>query len=164
MKRLESILTIGVYGFSESEFFDAITRSGTDCFCDVRRRRGLRGSTYAFANATRLQARLEELDVPYLHLKRLSPSPETRAVQHALDAQAGEKKRLRETLSPAFKAAFEAEALRSPDLETSIAEITAVSRRPLFFCVERSPAACHRSILADHLADRFDIPVEHLEP
>ena len=87
MTRLESILTIGVYGFSESEFFDAITRSGTDCFCDVRRRRGLRGSTYAFANATRLQMKLEELNVPYLHLKQLSPSPETRAVQHALDAQ-----------------------------------------------------------------------------
>ena len=122
MTRLESILTIGVYGFSESEFFDAITRSGTDCFCDIRRRRGLRGSTYAFANATRLQAKLEELNVPYLHLKQLSPSPETRAVQHALDARSGEKKRLRETLSPEFKAAFEAEALRTPDLENSIAE------------------------------------------
>ena len=52
------ILTIGVYGYSEEAFFQALQVAGVDAFCDIRSRRGVRGATYAFANSKRLQARL----------------------------------------------------------------------------------------------------------
>ncbi len=50
------IVTIGVYGFEEEEFFAALANARVDLFCDVRRRRGVRGARYAFANSQRLQA------------------------------------------------------------------------------------------------------------
>ncbi|HEX9735328.1 MAG TPA: DUF488 family protein [Thermoanaerobaculia bacterium] len=68
------IVTIGVYGFDEEGFFLALTNAGVDTFCDVRRRRGLRGSTYAFANSRRLQDRLATVGIRYVHVKELAPS------------------------------------------------------------------------------------------
>jgi hypothetical protein len=34
----------------------------------------------------------------------------------------------------------------------------------LFFCVEREPKACHRSLLADAVATELGATVEHLVP
>ena len=42
------LFTIGVYGFSETEFFDALEEAGIDTFIDIRYRRGVRGSLYAY--------------------------------------------------------------------------------------------------------------------
>ncbi|MFN2179799.1 MAG: hypothetical protein ACK2UV_09955, partial [Candidatus Promineifilaceae bacterium] len=60
-RQLPAIVTIGVYGFDETTFFQALKDAGVDTFCDIRRRRGVRGSRYAFANSKRLQKRLAEL-------------------------------------------------------------------------------------------------------
>lgn len=46
MSELLLVATIGVYGFTEERFFGELTEAGVDLLCDVRRRRGLRGSTY----------------------------------------------------------------------------------------------------------------------
>jgi len=42
--------TIGVYNSTEKEFFDKLTKNNIDTFCDIRQRRGVRGSKYAFVN------------------------------------------------------------------------------------------------------------------
>lgn len=55
---IERVLTIGVYGKTESQFFDALKNADIDTFCDIRKRRGVRGSQYAFVNSTKLQSRL----------------------------------------------------------------------------------------------------------
>ena len=68
------IVTIGVYGFDEARFFEALRKVKVDTFCDIRNRRGVRGSTYAFANSLRLQARLAELGIRYLYRKDLAPT------------------------------------------------------------------------------------------
>ena len=47
------VFTIGVYGWDEEDFAQALRDAAPDVFVDVRRRRGLRGSTYAWANSTR---------------------------------------------------------------------------------------------------------------
>ena len=60
--------------------------SGVDTFCDLRARRGVRGREYAFANSQRLQARLAELGIRYVHRLDLAPSAATRSQQHAADA------------------------------------------------------------------------------
>lgn len=84
MKR-PKIVTIGVYGFDETGFFEALRSAGVDVFCDIRARRGVRGSTYAFANSVRLQARLAEMGVRYLHRKDLAPTQAVRDRQAEAD-------------------------------------------------------------------------------
>ena len=64
---IERVLTIGAYGFNERTFVEALKAAGADLFIDIRARRGMRGSAYAFANATRLQASLEAAGIKYTH-------------------------------------------------------------------------------------------------
>jgi hypothetical protein len=79
------IVTIGVYGFDEDSFFEALCKAKVDTFCDIRSRRGVRGSTYAFANSLRLQTRLAELGIRYLYRKDLAPTQAVRDRQAAAD-------------------------------------------------------------------------------
>ena len=73
--------TIGVYGFTPGKFFETIISNKIDTFLDIRHRRAVRGSQYAFANSNRLQNKLSELGINYIHLPDLSPSDEIRAIQ-----------------------------------------------------------------------------------
>ena len=99
---IEKIVTIGAYGYDADRFFAALQAAGVDTFCDVRRRRGVRGSEYAFANRARLEARLAELGIRYVHRLDLAPDNELRQAQYAVDAAAHVGKRARQVLSPAF--------------------------------------------------------------
>lgn len=156
------IVTIGVYGFTEEGFFAALTEAGVDTFCDIRQRRGVRGSQYAFANSQRLQAKLANMSIRYVHCQELAPSKTVRARQEAADNASKTAKRQRTTLSDTFIAAYEAEilsqfqpqSLRLPDDAHIIA----------LFCVEREPTACHRSLVANKLAEAYQLEVEHLLP
>src|SRR5579863_7182697 len=109
MKR--ELFTIGIYGTSESSFFDALVASGITDFVDVRHRRGLRGHEYSYGNAGALQKRLAELGIRYVHHIELSPSDETRGLQMAADAAGHVSGRHRTTLDPAFAARYESEVL-----------------------------------------------------
>ena len=51
-----SITTVGVYGWTLERWLAALRDAGVALVADVRQRRGVRGSEYAWANATRLQA------------------------------------------------------------------------------------------------------------
>ncbi|GHT08753.1 hypothetical protein AGMMS49525_17880 [Bacteroidia bacterium] len=56
------LYTIGVYGSTEKEFFNKLVENRIDTFCDIRQRRGVRGSEYAFVNNNYLQRKLAALD------------------------------------------------------------------------------------------------------
>ena len=58
---MAEVLTIGAYGWDAETFFAALVRERVAVFCDLRRRRGVRGPEYAFANSERLQERLGDL-------------------------------------------------------------------------------------------------------
>ena len=79
------IVTIGVYGFDKDSFFEALCKAQVDTFCDIRSRRGVRGSTCAFANSLRLQTHLAELGIRYLYRKDLAPTQVVRDRQAAAD-------------------------------------------------------------------------------
>ena len=79
------IVTIGVYGFREDAFFEALQDAQVDVFCDIRWRRGVRGAEYAFVNHKRLVARLESLGIEYVHRRDLAPTPEVRQRQKDAD-------------------------------------------------------------------------------
>jgi uncharacterized protein (DUF488 family) len=158
------LVTIGVYGWDEDAFFRALTGAGVDLFCDVRARRGVRGAEYAFANSKRLQARLAELGIRYVHHPELAPSDETRRAQHAADREAKVARRRRAVLSPAFVEAYRRERLEGFDSAAFVADLGPEARVVALFCVEREPAACHRSLLAARLAQELGLEVEHLLP
>ncbi len=159
------ILTIGVYGFSEEVFFEKLKAAGVDTFCDIRWRRGVRGREYAFANSGRLQKQLAELGIRYLHFRELAPSPALRKRQMDADKAEGIAKRQRATLGQAFIAGYR-EAMSGFDSRKFIEGLGLQTRVAAFFCVERDPAACHRSLLAERLKKDLgaEIEVAHLLP
>src|SRR5512146_822054 len=111
------LVTIGVYGTSETAFFDALKRAGVDTFCDIRWRRGVRGAEYAFVNSARLQRRLAELGIRYLHFQDLAPTPELRQKQYEADKAERTAKRKRTQLSDAFIQAYRQEHLAGFDAQ-----------------------------------------------
>jgi uncharacterized protein (DUF488 family) len=159
---MPSLVTIGVYGSDEAGFFAALQRAGVDTFVDIRARRGVRGAAYAFANSQRLQTRLAGLGIRYVHRPDLAPGAETRAQQLTADKASKTGKRQRTVLDPAFAAAYRRERLASFDSRQFIADLGPDAHVVALFCVEREPAACHRSLLATRLQRDLGLPVEHL--
>lgn len=158
------LVTIGVYGFDEAGFFHALRQAGVDVFIDIRQRRGVRGSQYAFANRARLQVRLQELGIAYLHLKALAPPPEIRQIQKDVDHIQGIRKSERAGLSPGFARAYQEQVLDLFDPQAFFSPLPPESRTLALFCVERQPSACHRSLLAQYLSTRYGFSVEDLLP
>jgi uncharacterized protein (DUF488 family) len=161
---IQKLLTLGVYGFNEEAFFQALQEAGVDTFCDIRRRRGVRGADYAFANSQRLQRRLAELNIRYLHYLDLAPSPAVRQRQDEADKAGKIAKRQRASLSPAFIDAYQAEVLAHFDPQAFLDSLGPDAQIVALFCVERQPAACHRSLVADRLQGELGLDVEHILP
>jgi uncharacterized protein (DUF488 family) len=164
LREMPSLVTIGVYGCDEASFFAALQQAGVDTFVDVRARRGVRGAAYAFANSQRLQARLAELGIRYLHRPDLAPSRSVRSQQFAADKASRTAKRQRAVLDPAFAAAYRQERLAGFDSQQFVVDLGPEASVIALFCVEREPAACHRSLLAERLARDLNVAVCHLLP
>jgi uncharacterized protein (DUF488 family) len=152
-----------VYGFTLDEFLGALRAADVRLLLDVRQRRGVRGPEYAWANSRRLQASLAEAGIAYRHLPELAPTTELRRLQYAEDERQGVGKRSRTALAPAYRERYLAEILDRADLASVAASLPSEGAGALF-CVERDPEACHRSLIADRLAEEHDIEVEHLRP
>jgi len=159
-------ITIGVYGFSEAAFFNTLQQAGVDTFCDIRWRRGVRGAGYAFANRARLEKRLAELGIRYLHFRELAPTPALRQRQAEADKAEGTTKRKRSALGEAFIAGYREERLSTLDSREFVEELGTEARTVALFCVEREPGACHRSLLAERLEQDLGAQCEvvHLMP
>jgi uncharacterized protein (DUF488 family) len=158
------ITTIGVYGYSEDDFFAALRDAGVDTFCDIRRRRGMRGSLYAFANSARLQERLGEMGIRYLHFKELAPTEEIRDLERQAEKKTRTAKRKKTMLSEAFVSAYTAQILGHFDTGAFMAKLGPDVRVISLFCVEGAPEACHRSLLAERLGSDLGVKVEHIKP
>ncbi|MGD9694731.1 MAG: DUF488 family protein [Thermoleophilia bacterium] len=156
-------MTIGAYGWDAAGFAAAVADVLPDVFVDVRRRRGLRGRAYGWANGTRLQAMLDEMSIVYVHRLDVAPSDATRRIV-ARDAEAlGIGYRERTSLSDEYLDAYDREVLQGFDSAAFAAWLGAPASI-LLFCVEGPPAACHRSLIAARLAADLGATVEHLLP
>lgn len=157
-------VTTGVYGYTEAAFFEALQRAAVDTFCDLRWRRGVRGHEYAFANSQRLQRRLAQLGIRYLHFRELAPTPALRRRQAQADKARRTTKRGRAELSAEFIAGYRAECLAAFDSAKFVARLPAAAQTVALFCVEREPAACHRWLLAERLQRDLGVQIAHLLP
>ena len=157
------VATIGVYGFTGGSFGAALRDAGVRRVVDVRQRRGVRGSEYAWANSRRLQAMLADAGVDYLHEPGLAPTTELRQLQYAEDDRRGVGRRSRVELAPEYERRYAAEILSGFDLARFASELPEEELAGLL-CVERDPEACHRSLIADALAREHGASVVHLRP
>jgi len=154
--------TIGVYGFDGPGFIHALQEAEVGVVLDVRQRRGVRGSEYAWANAKRLQAALSEAGIGYSHLPELAPTTEMRQLQYEEDARRGEGKRSRTVLAAEYVERYTEEVLDRVDLEPIVRFVG--NSRAALLCVERDPEACHRSLIAERLEQELGVGVTHLKP
>ena len=160
---MRTVATIGVYGFTAQLFLERLREAGVGLLVDVRQRRGVRGSEYMWANATRLQAMLAEADIEYRHRKELAPTTELRQLQYREDDRQGVGKRSRTQLAPEYRERYVAEILNRADLDAVVAELP-TDRVTALMCVERDPEACHRSLIAERLAAQYGLEEIHLGP
>jgi uncharacterized protein (DUF488 family) len=157
------VATIGVYGFTVEKFLGALHTANVRQLLDVRQRRGVRGTEYAWANAARLQAALENAGIEYRHHKELAPTTELRQLQYREDERLGVGKRTRSELAPEYVERYTKEILDRVDLGPIVEAMPADGAAALF-CVERDPEACHRSLIAERLASEHGVSITHLRP
>ena len=155
------LTTIGVYGFDQESFLRTLGDADVRVLIDVRQRRGVRGSEYAWANAARLQAALEEAGIEYRHVKELAPTTELRELQYAEDAREGVGKRSRKELARAYVERYTREILDPVGVGPVVDALPAEGRAALL-CVERDAVACHRSLIAERVANDHRVTVTHL--
>jgi uncharacterized protein (DUF488 family) len=154
--------TIGVYHSTGEEYFKKLTDNNIDTFCDIRQRRGVRGSQYAFVNSKRLQDKLNEFGIKYRHILALAPTPEIRESQKKADTQTGELKRNRDKLGQVFIKTYMENILEKFDLKPFIDGLDEIeAKKVVFFCVEEKPEACHRKLVTDQL-EKLGYKITHL--
>jgi uncharacterized protein (DUF488 family) len=157
------IATIGVYEFDAASFIRALDEAGVTQVVDIRQRRGVRGSDYAWANSRRLQALLADARIGYEYHPELAPDTELRHLQYREDDRQGVGKRSRVRLSPEYIRTYTEEILDLVPLEPLVRGLP-VHGIGALLCVEATAQACHRSLVAGRLAERFGFEVINLEP
>lgn len=157
------IFTIGVYNSTEDEFFNKLVTNNVDTFCDIRQRRGVRGKTYSFVNSKYLQEKLKSLNIKYIHILDLAPTKDIREKQWAKDKELGETKRSRDCLGDVFIKEYEKNILNDFDFNNLVDRLkNENAQNVVFFCVEHNAAACHRSLVAEKLNEKYNYPIKHL--
>jgi len=155
---MPTIATVGVYQSSLDDFLEKLRRHEVAMVVDVRQRRGVRGREYAWANSLRLQAALKQAGIQYRHARELAPTTELRHLQYREDDRNKVGKRSRVELADEYRRRYFREVLDHVDLAAFLDSLPydAVSA---LLCVERDARACHRSLIAARLHERFGVPV-----
>lgn len=146
---MSELWTIGYETATQAGLLDRLAEAGVGLLVDVRAVAASRRPGFA---KRQLAAGLEERGLGYLHLRELGTPADGRA-----EARAGRHAQMRRI--------FEAH-LAGLEPQAALAELTAMvasGRRICLLCLERDPLHCHRSIVAEHVAQRIGSAVRHLE-
>lgn len=155
---MRTIATVGVYQSSLDDFLDKLKRHRVAMVVDVRQRRGVRGSEYAWANSLRLQTALEKAGIQYRHLPELAPTTELRQLQYREDDRLNVGKRSRVELAEEYRRGYLREVLDQVDLGAVLESLPDEATSALL-CVEHDARACHRSLIAARLQAQHGVPV-----
>jgi uncharacterized protein (DUF488 family) len=147
---VNSLSTIGYEAATVKSFLDALRDAGVEILVDVRA--AARSRLPGFAK-TRLAANLEEAGIRYLHLRGLGTPAEGRAA-----ARAGRHEEMREIFQ---------EHLQSPEAQVDLEELSNLvlaGHQVCVLCLEADPRHCHRSLVADAVAEQLPVRIVHLHP
>lgn len=162
MRHIVRLYTIGVYGFDARSFFGALEEADADLLLDIRRRRGVRGAQYSFANANRLIDQLEKRGIEYRHVLELAPDEKTLASIHAAEKAGHRKVSERTELPGDYVKRYRNLVLDKFDFAGLAKELKGF-KAPVLLCVEGEPNACHRSLAASALAPELGVKrITHL--
>lgn len=142
--------TIGYQESTLAAVVAALRDAGVELLVDVR---AVPASRRPGFSKRQLAAGLAEAGIGYLHLRALGTPAEGRQA-----AREGRHGRMREIYA-AHLATLEAQA----ELD-ELCRLVAGGRRACLLCLERDPAHCHRSLIADALAARLGVTARHLQP
>lgn len=156
--------TIGVYGWTPERFVDTLKSANVTALVDIRRRRGVRGPVYRFANAMALENLMRSNGIGYVSELRLAPTNEIRSLQKDADKRSQTLKADRTGLAPAFVQAYEEVVLGGYSRQDANELLRVSGGQPALLCVERYENACHRSLAAEFLAALTGANVSHLRP
>lgn len=160
---MTNLFTIGVYNSTEESYFQKLVENKIDVFCDIRQRRGVRGSQYKYVNSNYLQNKLAELGIKYIYIKELAPTNEIRQKQKDADKLNNETKKLRTSLGQVFVNEYKKQILDNFNLDVLVYELKNIgAQNPVFFCVEEKAEACHRSLVAKALSNKLSVNVINL--
>lgn len=145
---MPELLTIGYEGSSPEAFDAALAAAGVELVVDVRavaasRRRG-------FAKSA-LSNRLADAGIGYVHLRELGdPKPGRDAARAGQWAE--------------FRSIFSAH-LATPEAVRGLARLSqfAVRQRTALLCYEADAAHCHRTMVAERVAQGCELLVAHLQ-
>ncbi|AXP80540.1 hypothetical protein CJ739_1451 [Mariniflexile rhizosphaerae] len=155
--------TIGVYNFNEKEFFHKLITNKIDVFCDIRQRRGVRGSKYSFVNSKKLQSKLNDLGIKYFHYLDLAPTTEIRELQKVADLKNHELKRDRKSLGQVFINEYKNQIINYFNFAEFLDDLKKNNaNNVVLFCVEESYNACHRSIVAEKLSNDYKFNIKNI--
>ena len=145
-----TLATIGYEGTTVPNFLDALREAKIELLIDVRAVASSRRPGFA---KTRLAAGVEEIGIDYLHLRALGTPADGRAA-----ARSGRHAEMRRIFLEHL--ATEPAQQQLADL----AEIVRGGKRACILCFEADPAHCHRTLVAEALAELLPLRIEHLHP
>ncbi len=144
------IFTIGYEQSRPPSVVDALKKAKVDILIDTR---AVAASRKAGFSKRALAASLDEASIAYLHLQKLGTPADGRAA-----ARAGKLDALWRIYD---------KHLRTHDAIEAMDELLAIVRsgkRVCLLCYERDPAHCHRSRIAEIVAERTGTGVDNLMP
>ncbi|MBI4275414.1 MAG: DUF488 domain-containing protein [Rhizobiales bacterium] len=144
------LFTIGYEKATADAAIGELKRAKVKLLVDVR---AVAASRKPGFSKRQLSAHLDDAGIAYLHLQRLGTPAEGRAA-----ARAGNTKTLWRIYG---------KHLRSSDVREALDELAAIlgsTQRVCLLCYERDPAQCHRSRIAEVMAERTGITVKNLFP
>jgi uncharacterized protein (DUF488 family) len=144
------VCTIGYEGATVASVLDALREARVELLVDIRAVASSRRPGFA---KTALAANVATIGVEYLHLRGLGTPADGRAA-----ARAGKHAEMR-GIFLSHLATEQAQV----ELDT-LAALVRGGRRVCLLCFEADAVHCHRSLVANALAEKLGIEVVHLAP
>ncbi len=146
--RVTALFTLGYEGLSLADLLAALSRAGIETLVDVREAPVSRKPGFS---KRALEGAVTARGIGYLHRRALGTP------------KAGRDAARRGDLA-VFRRIFDAQ-LASPAAQGALDDVaaTATRARVCLLCYERDPACCHRTIVADALAERTGLTITHLD-
>ncbi|MBB4638912.1 DUF488 family protein [Longimicrobium terrae] len=147
---MTTVCTIGYENTTVERFLETLREGGVELLVDVRAVASSRRPGFA---KTALSGNVRGIGVDYLHLRALGTPRDGRAA-----ARAGRHDEMRAIFADHL-GTLEAQA----ELHT-LADLVRGGKRVCLLCFEADPAHCHRTLIADALAELEPVRIDHLRP
>jgi len=144
------LATIDYEGATMDEFLAALGRADVDLLVDVR---AVVSSRRPGFSKNALAAHLNEAGIEYVHLRGLGTPADGRAAARA--GRHAEMHRIFREHMTTWDAQNDLHRLE---------ELVRAGRHACLLCFEADPAHCHRTLVADALAEKIPVRVTHLRP